>query len=186
MTSQEIENEDESIWLSPSASQRLIENYKEKFVKKWEQKFAENMAENNDPNNFSTLIEDFKKEYQSSWAEKLGKCDPDVYEAYEEEEDWGRISSIIDPGIRDTCIELKKWAKEIKEENAEKAWKSNVISGGRHQTKLLIEIQKQLQAIQKSQREQMDVNRQLQKAINFFGGVLIIAFIVYMFVKSFF
>jgi len=79
---------------------------------------------------------------------------------------------------------LKKWAKEIKRKNAEEAWKSNVISGSRHQTKLLIEIQKQLQAIQKFQRDQEDVNRQLQKAINFAGGVLIIAFIVYL-IKGF-
>ena len=178
MASQELENEDESIWLSPEASQKLIENYKEKFVKKWEQKFAEFIGENKDPNNIPTLTEACKKEYQSSWAEKLGKCDPDVYAAYEEEEDWARISSIHDPAIRDSCIELKKWAKEIKRKNAEEAWKSNVISGSRHQTKLLIEIQKQLQGIQKSQREQGDANRQWQKSINFAGGVLIMALIV--------
>jgi len=45
MASQELENEDESIWLSPEASRKLIENYKEKFVKKWEQKFAENIGD---------------------------------------------------------------------------------------------------------------------------------------------
>jgi hypothetical protein len=180
-------DEEELGWsnLSPSASQRLIENYKENFVKKWEQKFAENM-ENKDPNTFPTLMETCKKELQSSWAEKLGKCDPDVYAAYNEEEEWDSISSIHDPAIRDSCIELKKWVKEIKRENAEKGWRSNVISGSRHQTKLLTEIQKQLQAIQKSQREQEDINRQWQKAIKLAGGVLIMALIVYLLIKSFF
>lgn len=109
-------HEEELGWshLSPSASQKLIEDYKEKFVKKWEQKFAENMAESKGPNNIPTLADAFKKEYQSSWAEKLRKCDPDVYEAYEEEEELARISKIIDPAMRDLCIDLKKWREENK------------------------------------------------------------------------
>ncbi len=183
-----MESEEEELGLSHLslyASQKLIENYKENFVKKWEQKFAENRAENKDPNNFSTLIEAFQKEYQSSWAEKLGKCDPDVYESYEEEEDWARISRIIDPAMKDLCIELKKWTKEIERKNKEEAWKSQVIRYSRQQTNFLVKIQKQLEAIQKFQRQQEDVNRQLQKAINFAGRFLIIAFIVYL-IKSFF
>jgi len=185
MASQELENEDESIWLSPEASQKLLENYKEKFLKKWEQKFAENMAENKDPNDIQTLTEAFIKEYQSSWLGKLEKCDPDIYEAYEEEEELAGISRTIDPAIRDLCIGLKKWTKETKRKNTEEIWKSQVIRGSREQVKLLMEIQKQLQAIQKFLREQEDVNRQLQKVINFAGGVLIMAFIVYL-IKSFF
>jgi len=133
------------------------------------------------PNNLPTLTEARTKEYQSSWAEKLEKCDRDVYEAYEEEEEEARISRIIDPAMRDACIDLKKWRKEIKRKNAEAVWKARVISGSREQRDLLIEIQKQLQTIR---RDQVDVNRQLQKAINFAGGVLILAFIVYL-IKGF-
>lgn len=187
MVSRERENEDESIWLSPEASQALFNEYQE-FLDKYQQQLKQQLAQKTSEVNIEKLMERFVEE-NDSWRGKLTLCDPETFETFiekqearQKEKEWQSLS----PEGKDLKIWGEKVIKEIERQNEEEGWKSwkrQLMKNSWRQIKLLEKIENQQDAILQFERDAVNWRG---KIIPNVGVMFFVIFIIGIIIKVFF
>ena len=187
MSSPSQETEGDSLWLSPDASQKLLNEY-QLFLDDYDERLRNKIGKNNSEESIQNLCEKLKNE-NNTWIDKLQFCDPDTFDAFMNEreamEREDRLKS-VSPEVKDIIIALDATTERIKLRSAEQAWKHSLMENSHKQIELLENLKGRMDAIIEFQKDLADHRR----GIGPNWGVIILCcgvaiFVIFLIVKIF-
>jgi hypothetical protein len=159
MSSHNQETEGESIWLSPEASQALLNEY-QNFLDDYQKRLKQQIDQNRDEVSVQKLCQEMVNE-NHIWVAKLQSCDPDTSEAFfierEAREKEERLKRVVSPEVKEAIIAMDALTERIieknKKQNARKAWKRSLMENSQRQIELLENLKEQMAVIIQFQKD---------------------------------
>lgn len=150
-------------------------------MKEWQNKLQEALHRGDE--SWRQINEDYQKKHNKIYSEKIEQCDPEVWEDYKREREEEQLSSIIDPNIREFCVDLKKWGEEVLRVEKEKEWKSNIARNSWKQLKYLRELIQHQQTIFSLLRKQEEQNSRFGNEKLFILLVLVVIMVFVLLIR---